>query len=289
MTLESGELGTVDGFGGEGRSRFFILRSGPRRAPSYEFRRTNGFSTDGFLNLSDYRITLIKDKNDRGGKDWRYTSKNVIGIVGSAIEVTDPLKERKRAPQTWIKIKWKNIHEDDQEMLLVNVDFLDTLSMRHSSWITKSDLVRLMGREIATSNIIGAWKSQEALHLKYLRERGQERSPSLCPLEVFAAGKQRREASRSLSPMQDPFPHFDKAEPRRLNETSMKAESPLPETPNQPGHSFIKIESDDERSTVPGHDTRLVQPETTRGISPVGDEDFKTQILRERLSIYIGH
>jgi hypothetical protein len=89
--------------------------------------------------------------------------------------------------------------------------------------------------------------------------------------------------------MQDPFPHFDKAEPRRLNETSMKAESPLPETPNQPGHSFIKIESDDERSTVPGHDTRLVQPETTRGISPVGDEDFKTQILRERLSIYIGH
>ncbi|KAJ5778796.1 hypothetical protein N7520_002042 [Penicillium odoratum] len=62
LSVGGGQTRKVDGFGGRGRSRFFIFQIGSRRAPKYIFERTNGYSTEGLINLSTYkyRISQIK-------------------------------------------------------------------------------------------------------------------------------------------------------------------------------------------------------------------------------------
>lgn len=200
LSLKSGPSGVVDGFGGKGRSAFCILRDGPRNAPIYHFTRTNGFNTQGFKNLSYHRITLLDYENEKEEKNWVYTKENVQGIVGIAIEVRPDTREYKRSPQAWVKIRWKNI-KLEHKTLLIKLD-PDDVSKRHSSWIPKSDLVRLVGRKAAESKISEAWDKQEEKHLKSLGNKGQmvDRSPTPCPLDAFVAKREQREGSQGLSP-----------------------------------------------------------------------------------------
>lgn len=200
LSLENGPSGVVDGFGGKARSAFCILRDGPRNAPLYHFTRTNGFNTQGFKNLSYHRITLLHYENEKGEKVWVYTKENAQGIVGIAIEVRRNNRDYKRNPQVWVKIKWKNI-KPEHKMLLIKLD-PDDVSKRHSSWIPKSDLVRLVGRKAAEARISEAWENQENRHLNYLKNMGLmvDRSPTPCPLDVFAERREQREGSPGQSP-----------------------------------------------------------------------------------------
>ena len=77
-SYEDPQPGDIDGFGGTGRSRFFIFRVGPTRAPIYVFRRTNAYSTDGFKNLSGNRISLLKYETQNGDQHWQHTKKKTL-------------------------------------------------------------------------------------------------------------------------------------------------------------------------------------------------------------------
>ncbi|KAJ5642524.1 hypothetical protein N7490_006524 [Penicillium lividum] len=196
LSIGGGQTGKVDGFGGKGRSRFFIFQVGPRRAPRFVFERTNGYTTEGFINLSiyKYRISQIKYEDEKGEEHWQYTRENVIGIVGVAIEEREEsLREYKKAPQTWIKIKWRNIKEEHAKLL-----------SRNCSWIPKSDLIRLTDRKSTESKIGDAWDRQEERYCRNQSENQRDsRSPTPFPLDVFKREKSEREqraSSRSLTP-----------------------------------------------------------------------------------------
>lgn len=120
--------------------------------------------------------------------------------MGIAIEIRSNTREYKRSPEAWVKIKWKNI-KPDHKKLLIRLD-PDDVSKRHSSWITKSDLVRLVGRKAAESKISEAWDKQEERYLRSLSDGGQmvDRSPTPCPLDAFVAKREQREGSQGLSP-----------------------------------------------------------------------------------------
>lgn len=109
LSLRGDQDGVVDGFGGKGRGRFFIFRDGPRNTPKYNFERTNACSTEGFKNLSHHRISLLKYEDDREEVHYQYTRENMEGVCGIAIEERDEMREYKQAPQTWIKIRWRDI------------------------------------------------------------------------------------------------------------------------------------------------------------------------------------
>ncbi|KAJ5046994.1 hypothetical protein NUH16_010037 [Penicillium rubens] len=196
LSVGGGQTGKVDGFGGKGRSRFFIFQVGPRRAPRFVFERTNGYTTEGFINLSiyKYRISQIKYEDEKGEEHWQYTRENVIGIVGVAIEEREEsLREYKKAPQTWIKIKWRNIKKEHEKLL-----------SRNCSWIPKSDLIRLTDKKSTENKIGAAWDRQEERYCRYQGETQRDsRSPTPFPLDVFNKEKLKREhraSSRSVTP-----------------------------------------------------------------------------------------
>ena len=195
------------------------------------------------MNLSDYRITLLKYDNGRGEKEWLYTKENVEGITGIAIEEReDTLREYKCQPQAWVKIRWRNI-QDEHKNLLIKLE-RDDIKKRHSSWIPKSDLVRLVGRKAAEIKTSEAWDKQEARHLNYLKGTGRalDRSPTPCPLDVFAAQKKQREGSRARSVTPQPLSRFDRT--MSANATSAPLGSAIVKT--EPLEPAIKEEPEDD-------------------------------------------
>ncbi|KAF3009267.1 hypothetical protein E8E15_001916 [Penicillium rubens] len=267
LSVGGGQTGKVDGFGGKGRSRFFIFQVGPRRAPRFVFERTNGYTTEGFINLSiyKYRISQIKYEDEKGEEHWQYTRENVIGIVGVAIEEREEsLREYKKAPETWIKIKWRNIKKEHEKLL-----------SRNCSWIPKSDLIRLTDKKSTENKIGAAWDRQEERYCRYQGETQRDsRSPTPFPLDVFKKKKLEREQRDSRSPT--PFPLEDKSErehragsrsvtPGLHNKIPARATNSVPRTvpadgSESAGTVHIKMEEvDDPELFVPaaGNTTRL--------------------------------
>jgi hypothetical protein len=266
LSLNSGPSGVLDGFGGKGRSAFAILRGGLRNAPIYHFMRTNAFNTQGFKNLSYHRITLLDYENEKEEKIWVYTKENVQGIVGIAIEIRSNTREYKRSPEVWVKIKWKNI-KPDHKKLLIRLD-PDNVSKRHSSWITKSDLVRLVGRKAAESKISEAWDKQEERYLRSLSDGGQmvDRSPTPCPLDAFVAKREQREGSQGLSPPNRMTPGWiGPSNPSGPNHVGIK-----------PQETVIKEETEDNTSLFvpPASPVTQIPPSNTTG---QGNEEKQAQ------------
>lgn len=265
LSLNSGPSGVLDGFGGKGRSAFAILRGGLRNAPIYHFMRTNAFNTQGFKNLSYHRITLLDYENEKDEKIWVYTKENVQGIVGIAIEIRSNTREYKHSPQAWVKIKWKNI-KPDHKKFLIRLD-PDDINKRHSSWITKSDLVRLVGRKAAESKISEAWDKQEKRYLRSMSDSGQtvDRSPTPCPLDAFVVKREQLEGSQGLSP------------PNRMTPGWIEPSNPSrPNTGIQPQETVIKEETEDNTSLFvpPASPVTQISPSNTTG---QGNEERQAQ------------
>lgn len=244
LTSRGGQQGVVDGFGGKGRSRFFILREGHRDAPRYFFERTNACSTEGFKSLSHHRISALKFEDDRGEMQKFYSRENMKGISGIAIEERDETREYKNANQTWIKIKWKGIRKEHKK-LLCKLAKDDTEKDRHSSWIPRADLIDLIGRKATDAQLKGIWNAQEERYLRGLTrsQSANDRSPSPFPLDIFNEQKEKRERSRSLSvaPKRSSSPRAVKQsveEPQDVSEPRM--------TGSQPPEPVIKEESEDD-------------------------------------------
>lgn len=269
LTSRGGQQGVVDGFGGKGRSRFFILREGHRDAPRYFFERTNACSTEGFKSLSHFRISALKYEDDRGEMQKFYSRENIKGISGIAIEERDETREYKNANQTWIKIKWKGIRKEHKHLLCKLVKD-DTEKHRHSSWIPRADLIELIGRKATDAQLKGIWNAQEERYLKGLTKTQStyDRSPSPFPLDIFNEQKEQRERSRSLSvaPKKSSSPRAVKKsfeEPQYISETQPTM------TRSQPSEPPIKEEPKDDVLFVsagpPAKETQASDPDDPTG------------------------
>ncbi|KAI3067046.1 hypothetical protein CBS147339_8591 [Penicillium roqueforti] len=112
---EDPQPGDIAGFGGTGKSRFFIFRVGPAQAPRHVFRRTRAYSTEGFENLSHNRISLLRYNAPNGDRHWQYTKRNIAGFRGIAIDKTE---SNLKCPQIWINVEWKDIKEKHRYLLV---------------------------------------------------------------------------------------------------------------------------------------------------------------------------
>ncbi|KAJ5052438.1 hypothetical protein NUH16_011131 [Penicillium rubens] len=180
---EDPQPGDIAGFGGTGKSRFFIFRVGPAQAPRHVFRRTRAYSTEGFENLSHNRISLLRYNAPNGDRHWQYTRRNIAGFRGIAIDETE---SNLKCPQTWINVEWKDIKEEHRYLL---VD--------ECSWTPRTDVIRLSGRKVASTGIRAMWTLQETLHIKAIQKEGKLVSPLPFPLAAFEADKIKPERSRT--------------------------------------------------------------------------------------------
>ncbi|CAG8155077.1 unnamed protein product [Penicillium nalgiovense] len=180
---EDPQPGDIAGFGGTGKSRFFIFRVGPAQAPRHVFRRTRAYSTEGFENLSHNRISLLRYNDPNGDRHWQYTRRNIAGFRGIAIDETE---SNLKCPQTWINVEWKDIKEEHRYLL---VD--------ECSWTPRTDVIRLSGRKVASTGIRAIWALQETLHIKAMQKEGKLVSHLPFPLDTFEAEKIKPERSRT--------------------------------------------------------------------------------------------
>ncbi|OQD78088.1 hypothetical protein PENANT_c090G11329 [Penicillium antarcticum] len=189
QTLSTGSDrdGEPDAFSYLGRSCILLVRYGPNKAAKYQIQTANGYNTSGLQQVSDTdtRISHVRYRDEGGRKRYRYSRNNIVGIVGVAIyNRKNTAKVYDHAPTTYVKIKWKNIHPDDQALLT-----------RGNCWMTKADLVSLTDQATAEQKISEAWKLQERRYNHWQGQMGRDspdRSPTPCPLDTFKEQKEER-------------------------------------------------------------------------------------------------
>ena len=194
LSVRGDNDGEPDAWCRSGRSKKLIVRFGPRKAAKYRLLPGNGHNTHGLQNASDAdtRISKVKYVDESGEKRRRYTRNNIVGIVGVVIlERTDDTRDYKTKPMTYIKIKWRDIQSEDQKLL-----------SNGCCWIPMADLIGMTEKDTAENKIREAWDKQEERYFRNLDAAGRnspDRSPTPCPLDVFAARKIQRERTRTSS------------------------------------------------------------------------------------------
>ncbi|KAJ5752784.1 hypothetical protein N7520_009701 [Penicillium odoratum] len=187
----------IDWFGGKGTSRFCIFRTGPSQAPRYEFHRTTAYSVPEpkCIYERSNRISQLRWEDENGNKHWQYTRENIGGTAAITVAERDDNKTIcVQCPQTWVKIEWKNIKEEHQELLIGGY-----------SWIPRSDMIRLLGEKQAAIRLQFAWDVQEHRYVEAMRKKGRFIDPLTFPLYTFNEVKMERERSRSQSVMPSSF------------------------------------------------------------------------------------
>ncbi|CAG8196615.1 unnamed protein product [Penicillium olsonii] len=187
LSIGRDQNGEPDAWSRLGRSLVLLVRYGPKKAAKYRVQTVNGYNTTGLQKISKLksRISHVTYESQDGEEHKRYTRNNIVGIVGVAIhERKDTTKDYKSAPTAYVKIKWQDIDEADQNLLT-----------RGCCWITSADLVRLTDRNTAEQKISDAWEKQEQRYNHWQGQTGRDspdRSPTPCPLDTFRAGKSQR-------------------------------------------------------------------------------------------------
>lgn len=95
-------------------------------------------------------ISNVKYTEERGYTHWRYGWLNIEDIVGIVAADRKSYKTFVRAPTMYVKIKWIGISSEDL-----------ALWRKNCSWITRSDLLRMVGRVSGGIRIQRAWQEQE--------------------------------------------------------------------------------------------------------------------------------
>ncbi|KAL7649173.1 hypothetical protein ACMYSQ_012398 [Aspergillus niger] len=138
-----------------------IVRLGPKRYPKYVVRPGEWYSTGNLQKVSDAesRITSIKTKDKTGKIQRLYGKANIAGYDGVAI-VGNGVGRACTPMQEWEEL-----------------DF------------AKTDLGKIVGKDIANEVIRRLWDVQEKRHAErkdsQMGRRSVDRSPTPCPLDVY--------------------------------------------------------------------------------------------------------
>lgn len=92
-----------------------------------------------------------------GFRHRKYGQNNIKGIVGVAVAEGPAGKTSRKAPTTYVKIKWAGIAHADA-----------VLCPNGYSWITRSDFIRMVGQIVADAKIREAWKNQQERYTRWI-------------------------------------------------------------------------------------------------------------------------
>ena len=169
-----------------------IVRLGPKRYPKYEVRPGKGYSTANLQEVSDTesRISCIMMRDETGRKRRLYGIENIAGLDGAATLGNGAVTSFLRAPTTYVKIKWVGIREEHTH-----------LCRNGKNWAPRSDLIAIIGKELADENIRQLWDVQEKRYAEWengqMGRRSSDRSPTPFPLDVY---QEFRKARGSIPP-----------------------------------------------------------------------------------------
>lgn len=170
-----------------------IVRLGPKRYPRYEVRPGKGYSTAGLQEVSDAesRIPCIMTRDGTGRKRRLYGIENIAGFDGVATVGNGVVTSYLRAPTTYVKIKWMNLEPEHARLC----------GRSGKNWATRSDLIAMIGKELADKKIRQLWDIQEKRHAEWqngqMGRRSVDRSPTPFPLDVY---EEIRKARGSVAP-----------------------------------------------------------------------------------------
>jgi hypothetical protein len=137
-----------------------IVRLGPIDMCTYIFHVTWCIHVTALQEVSDpkSRIPNIKVIDSRGFKRRKYGWKNIKTIVGvvSMGDLTENFHQR--APRTYLKIEWTEIEPTDH-----------ALCPGGCSWVTRAEIIKMMGRSLASRKIAEAWNNQTARYAQWER------------------------------------------------------------------------------------------------------------------------
>ena len=171
--------GIADAWFRERKAMKLIVRYGPKKAAKYVVQQNKAYSTAGLQQVSDNesRLSSVMVRDGMGIKSRRYGLEHIVGIVGVAIVERTLNVQPSKAPTTYVKIKWTGISEHDRH-----------LCKDGNNWSTRSDLISMVGQELAESKIKSAWEKQEAKYNNWEKGQGRDtpdRSPTPFPLDTF--------------------------------------------------------------------------------------------------------
>jgi hypothetical protein len=143
-----------------GRAIMQIVRLGPIDMCTYVVHPTWCIHVTALQDVSDpqSRIPNIKVLDSRGFKRRKYGWKNIKNIVGvvSMGDLTENFHQR--APRTYLKIEWTEIEPTDH-----------ALCPGGCSWVTRTEIIKMMGRSLASRKIAEAWNNQTARYAQWER------------------------------------------------------------------------------------------------------------------------
>jgi hypothetical protein len=143
-----------------GRAIVLIVRLGPIDMCTYVVHPTWCIHVTALQDVSDpqSRIPNIKVLDSRGFKRRKYGWKNIKNIVGvvSMGDLTENFHQR--APRTYLKIEWTEIEPTDH-----------ALCPGGCSWVTRTEIIKMMGRSLASRKIAEAWNNQTARYAQWER------------------------------------------------------------------------------------------------------------------------
>ncbi|KAH8430038.1 uncharacterized protein LDX57_007710 [Aspergillus melleus] len=180
QSLSVSEGGIADAWFRVRQTTKAIVRFGPKRYPRYEVRPGKGYSTANLQEVSDAetRIACITTKDETGRKRRLYGIDNIAGFDGVAIVGNGVINSTSRAPTTYVKIKWVGIKEQHAN-----------LCRNGKNWATRTDLVSIIGKELADEKIRQLWDTQEKRYAEWdndqMGQRSLDRSPTPFPLDVY--------------------------------------------------------------------------------------------------------
>ncbi|KAJ5701403.1 hypothetical protein N7488_008951 [Penicillium malachiteum] len=112
-------------------------------------------------NVSDWRnrVPQIMHLHSNGTRTRKYGRENILGIYGVLYTGKRSIDELRKTPTIYVKVKWTGI--DDEDAGLCPGDY---------SWITRSELIRMIGQTLADMKIQEAWVEQVAQYARWKRE-----------------------------------------------------------------------------------------------------------------------
>ncbi|KAB8213192.1 hypothetical protein BDV33DRAFT_210444 [Aspergillus novoparasiticus] len=245
-----------------------IVRLGPRRHPKYEIRSAKGYRTTDLQDVSDAesRISSIMTRDQTGRRRRLYGLDNIAGLDGVAIVGNGALTSSKRAPSTYVKIKWVDIREEHAD-----------LCRNGRNWAPRSDLIAIIGKELADEKIKQMWNVQEERYANWKESQGERgysaRSPTPFPLSVY---QETRKIRASMPPENYRNPtvksedeNSSMAGPSYTGTTPITVEgqvssdpSPMPSSPEGRGGSSASQARERDNSADINTDERVPKPKT---------------------------
>lgn len=218
LSISGHRDGIVDAWFRERQSIYLIVRYGSKRRAKYVIQPGRGYNTAGLQQVSDpeSRIPHVMKRDESGIKRRYYGIDNIEGIMGVAIMEKGDNTSHSKAPTTYAKVKWIHIREEHKH-----------LCTNRNNWNTRSDLIGMIGQEMADEKMKEAWEVQEERYNELEKEKGRAPPRSTpFPLDMYKEARKNRAWSAPLKHIPSPTVKREESPSAPTMDTSDEGKKP---------------------------------------------------------------